>query len=100
MVQLTEELLLVHDRVDTALGDDTRLRHLLHRVQLLLLAELNFPDLAEATAPNHVQKVVVILVDLCATKSPKFSSHRLSLDQVISRKIFKIWLREPLCSRK
>ena len=64
VMQLTEELLLVHDRVDTALRDDTRLCHLLHSVELLLFAKLDFPDFAEAAAPDHIQKVVVILVDL------------------------------------
>ena len=37
MVELAEELLLVHDRVDTALGDDSGLRHLFHSIQRLFL---------------------------------------------------------------
>lgn len=38
VIKLAEELLLVHDRVDTALGDDSGLRHLFHGIQRLFFA--------------------------------------------------------------
>ena len=62
VVQLTEELLLVHHRVDRAFSNNTRLQHLFHGEQLLgsTAALLNLPDLAEATATNHILEVKVI----------------------------------------
>ena len=60
--QLTQEFLLVHDRVNRALRNDTRLQHFFHGEQLLGSAAtlLDFPDLTEAAATNHVLEVKVI----------------------------------------
>ena len=64
MVELAEEFLLVHDRVDTALGDDPRLGHFFHRVELLLLRLLNFPYFTETASSNHILECEVILIHL------------------------------------
>ena len=64
MLQLTEELLLIHNGVDTAFGDDASFGHLLHSVKFLLLAQLDFPDFAEAATTDHIEEVEVVLVDL------------------------------------
>ena len=62
MKQLTQEFLLVHDRVNRTLGNDTRLQHFFHGEQLLGSAAtlLYFPDLTEATATDDVLEVKVI----------------------------------------
>jgi hypothetical protein len=65
VVQLAQELLLVHHRVDAPLRDDAGLSHLFHREELLLLAQLDFPDLAEAATADYILEVEVVLVDLC-----------------------------------
>ena len=64
MLELCEQLALIDDGVDRLLVDDARLGHLLHCVELLwVLATGDFPDLAEATAPNHILEVEVVLSD-------------------------------------
>jgi len=65
MVQRAEELLFVHDRVDTSLGYDACLGHFLHGEQLFLLAQFHFPDLAESAPAHNVLEVKVVLVYRC-----------------------------------
>ena len=64
MVELAEEFLLVHDRVDTALGDDSRFGHFFHREKLLLLRLLYFPYFTETASSNHILECEVILIHL------------------------------------
>lgn len=54
-VQLREDLALVHDRLDAALGEDARLAHFLHGVVGLELLALDLPHLAEAALADAVQ---------------------------------------------
>lgn len=49
VVELCENLPLVHYRLDTTLGDYTRFRHLFHGVGLLSLLTLDLPHLAKTT---------------------------------------------------
>ena len=49
ILKLGEDLPLVNDRLDTALGDDPRLGHLLHSVVLLGFLTLDSPYLAETS---------------------------------------------------
>lgn len=49
IVELRENLSLVHYRLNTTLGDYTRFRHLFHGIGLLGLLTLNLPHLAKAT---------------------------------------------------
>ena len=65
MMKLTQELLLVHDGVDRALRDDSRLRHFFHSEKLLFLPELHFPDFSEAASSDHVFEIKVVLIALC-----------------------------------
>ena len=65
MVELAQELFLVHDRVHGALRDYTSLRHFFHSEKLLFLSEFNFPDFAEAAPSDDVLKIEVVLIDLC-----------------------------------
>jgi len=53
-VQLSEDLPLVHDGLDTALGEDPSLVHLLHGVLLLGLLPTDFPHLSESSFTNAV----------------------------------------------
>jgi hypothetical protein len=48
-VEKSQDLSLVHHGLYTALGQDSGLVHLLHRVYLPILFVLYFPDLAETT---------------------------------------------------
>ena len=64
MVELAEELLLVHDGVDTTFRDDASLGHFLHREEFLFLPQLDFPDLAETASSNDIAEVEVVLVYL------------------------------------
>ena len=64
MVELAEEFLLIHDRVDTAFGDDPRLGHFFHREALLLLLLLHFPHFTETAPSNHIYCRKVILIHL------------------------------------
>ena len=64
MHELAEELLLVHDGVDAALRDNSRLCHFFHRIKSLFLAELDLPHFAETTSTNDVVKVEVVLINL------------------------------------
>ena len=63
MHELAEELLLVHDRVDTALGNDAGLGHLFHGVQSFFLFELDFPDFAETASSNDILECKVVFID-------------------------------------
>ena len=63
MVKLAEELFLVHDRVDTALGDNAGLGHLLHGEQLLFFLEVDSPNFAETAPSDDVLEVEMVLVD-------------------------------------
>jgi hypothetical protein len=61
VVQLSENLALVHDRLDRPLCNDSRFRHFLHSVRLLRLLTLHLPNLAEAALPYAVEVVEVRL---------------------------------------
>lgn len=54
VVQLSEDLPLVHHRFDAPLRDDACLGHFLHRICLLCLLSLDLPNLPEATLPDTV----------------------------------------------
>jgi hypothetical protein len=60
VVELGEYLSLVHNRLDTALGDDPGFRHLLHSVLLLGLLAVDLPDLPEAALSDAVLVVEVL----------------------------------------
>lgn len=59
VVELCEDLPLVHHRFDAPLRDDACLGHFLHRIRLLRLLTLDLPDLAEATLPDAVLVVEI-----------------------------------------
>ena len=59
VVELCEDLPLVHHRFDAPLRDDACLGHFLHRICLLRLLTLDLPDLAEATLPDAVLVVEI-----------------------------------------
>jgi hypothetical protein len=61
IVELSEDLSLVHHRFETPLREDACLGHLLHRVGLLSLLSFDLPHLAEATFANAVKIVEVAL---------------------------------------
>jgi hypothetical protein len=61
--ELGQEFFFVHHRINGALGDNSRLGHLLHSEELSLLSLFNFPDLAKSTAANHVLEVKVVFVN-------------------------------------
>ena len=63
MVEVGEELLLVHDGMHRALGDDSGLEHFLHGVQLVGFFLLDFPYFAEATAADDVVEREVVLAN-------------------------------------
>lgn len=52
VLELLQNLPLVHDRLDAALGDYPGLAHLLHGKVLLDFLELDAPHLSEAALPN------------------------------------------------
>jgi hypothetical protein len=54
IVELCKNLPFVHNGFYASLGDNTGLGHLFHRVRLLGLLTLHFPDLAETTFTNAV----------------------------------------------
>ena len=60
MLQLGEELLFIHDRVNTSLRYDSPLVHFLHCKQLLFLFLLYFPDLSESSSANDIVKEKVV----------------------------------------
>lgn len=64
-VQLRQDLPLVHHGLDAALCQYSRLAHLLHGVQLLVLRllPLHFPDFAEAALANAVVLLEMRLAD-------------------------------------
>ena len=64
VVELAQELFFIDYRVNTPLGDDSCLKHLLHCKELLCFLLLYFPDLAKASTAYHVQKREVILANL------------------------------------
>ena len=78
VVQLRQEFLLVHDGVDRALGNDTRLQHLLHGEQLFGTAAslLYLPDLTKATAANDILEVKVVPGDLYTNEQMILSARR------------------------
>ena len=65
MLELGQNLTFVYDGLDTALGDDARLRHLLHGVVLLGLLALDSPNLAKASLANAKMVDEVGLGDSC-----------------------------------
>ena len=62
VIQLAEELLLVHDGVNAALRDNSGFRHLLHRKKLLLFSEDDFPNFAETASSNDMLEFEVIFI--------------------------------------
>ena len=62
MVELAQKLLLVHHRIDATLGNDSCLGHFLHRIELLLLLQFYFPDLAEPAPTNDIVELVLVLI--------------------------------------
>ena len=60
IVKLSEDLPLVHDRLDAPFSDNSCLGHLLHRVCLLRLLSLNFPNLSETAFAN-----AILVVEVC-----------------------------------
>ena len=63
MVKLRSELLLIHDRVDRSLGDDSCLGHLLHGVELFLLAEFYLPHFAKTASSDHIVELKRVFVN-------------------------------------
>ena len=59
VVQLCEDLPLVHHRFDAPLRDDACFRHFLHRICLLRLLTLYLPDLPEAALSDTVLVVEI-----------------------------------------
>ncbi len=59
VVQLCEDLPLVHNRFDAPLSDDACFGHFLHRICLLCLLTLDLPDFSEATLPDTVLVVKI-----------------------------------------
>lgn len=66
MIQLTQEFLLVHHRVNGTLRNDTSLQHFFHGKQLGATASAldHLPDLAEAATTNDVFELEVGLGQL------------------------------------
>ena len=64
MVELAEELLLVHDGVDAPLGDDSGLEHLLHCKQRVRFLLLDLPDLSEPPSSDHVREYEIVFAHL------------------------------------
>lgn len=69
-VQLRQNLPLVHDRLDAALREYSRLAHLLHGIQLLVLRllPLHFPHFTEATLADAVVLLEMRLADSYQTQ--------------------------------
>lgn len=69
-VQLRQNLPLVHDRLDTALREYSRLAHLLHGIHLVVLRllPLDFPHFTKATLANAVVLFEVRLADRYKTQ--------------------------------
>ena len=59
VVELCEDLPLVHHRFNAPLCDDAGLGHFLHRICLLGLLTLDLPDLPEAALPDAVLVVEI-----------------------------------------
>ena len=74
MMELTEEFLLVHNRVNAALGDDAGLGHLFHGEQLLFFLQVDSPDLAETAPTDDVLEVEVVPVDFYGQNKIKICS--------------------------
>ena len=62
MIELAEELFLVHDWVDTAFTNDSSLGHLLHGIQFFVFAMLDLPNFTETASTDHILPIEVILV--------------------------------------
>ena len=62
MIELAEELFLIHDRVYTALANDSSLSHLLHGIQFFVFAMLDLPNFTETASTDHILPIEVILV--------------------------------------
>ena len=65
MLQLRENSALAHDGLDAPLGQNPRLAHFLHRVQLCMLVSLvlDLPDLTEAALADALLVLEEILAD-------------------------------------
>lgn len=61
VVELGENLPLIHDRLDTSFSYNTRLVHLFHGIGLLCFLSLNFPNFAKSSFTNTVKVVEVSL---------------------------------------
>jgi len=68
VLQLRENLALIYDRLDTALGDNACLGHLFHRVKLLCLFALDSPHFAESTLSDAKVVNKVSLRNSCNTQ--------------------------------
>lgn len=88
IVQLSENLSLVHDWLDASLCNNPCLRHLLHSVLLFSLLSLYLPDLSKASLSNAVVVVEVILRQ-SYTKSVSKVKERLKVNtsDVLSLKL-------------
>lgn len=64
MLQPTQQLPLVHNRMNRLLPDDFRLQHLFHRIQLMRLLVLDTPHLTEASLTDDVFVVEMVAVYL------------------------------------
>jgi hypothetical protein len=61
MLQLSQELLLVHHRVNAPLRYYAAFTHLFHCVQLLFLLLFYLPDLSKSSSSDHIVKLKVVL---------------------------------------
>ncbi len=68
MVELAEEFLLIHDRIDTAFGDNARLSHLFHGKWFLFLDKFNAPHLAKTSSSDDELEAELVFVDFYTIK--------------------------------
>lgn len=64
VLELSQELLLVHDGVNTPFLNDSPLVHFLHSKQLLLLFLFYLPHFSKATSPNNIVEEEVVFSGL------------------------------------
>lgn len=63
VIELAEELPLVHNRVHRSFRDDSAFEHLFHGVHLSALLLLDLPHLAKASFPNDIMELEMIFGD-------------------------------------
>ncbi len=66
IVELGEDLPLVHDGLHGALGDYTGFRHFFHRILMLELFSLYFPNFTEPALADAVEVAEGVLGQRCA----------------------------------